>query len=47
METTRLVIKELFDESSFFHIPAYQRPYVWTEQQVEQLIVDIKDAKGM
>jgi len=33
-------IMELFDGSSYYQIPSYQRPYAWEDEQVEQLWED-------
>jgi uncharacterized protein with ParB-like and HNH nuclease domain len=38
-------IDDLFT-THFFKIPPYQRPYVWSEQQIEKLITDIQHAQG-
>lgn len=37
-------IDDLFT-THFFKIPPYQRPYVWSEQQIEKLITDIQHAQ--
>lgn len=44
-------VLDVFQASLGFYIPAYQRPYSWTDQQVEKLIDDIlrgarEDASG-
>jgi len=39
IESQDLTIAKLFDD--FYHIPNYQREYVWQEKQVEQLLKDI------
>lgn len=44
METFSL--KQLFGLSEKFIIPAYQRAYAWGDVQREQLIEDLRDAKG-
>lgn len=44
MQDNQLVMKpinSLLNES--FYIPAYQRGYRWTEQQVTELLDDIKE----
>lgn len=39
-------IKELFgDTNSFYSIPNYQRPYSWTDEQIERLWDDISSAE--
>lgn len=37
-------IKELFQPSRFYNIPEYQRPYVWSEDQINQLLEDLYEA---
>lgn len=37
-------LSQLFDSNNAFIIPAYQRPYEWTEEQIEQLLDNICDA---
>lgn len=44
MET--FTLRQLFGLSEKFYIPAYQRAYAWGNTQREQLIEDLKDAKG-
>ena len=39
-------LKRLFGIADKFTIPAYQRAYAWGDSQREQLIEDLKDAKG-
>ena len=34
-------ILQLFGDSYWFNIPSYQRPYVWTEENVSELLEDI------
>lgn len=34
-------ILELFGDLYWFNIPSYQRPYVWTEENVSELLDDI------
>ncbi len=39
-------IKKVFSDDFIFNIPNYQRPYAWTSEQTEQLLVDLIDALG-
>jgi hypothetical protein len=41
-----LKIRELFDPSTQYVIPIYQRNYAWGASEIEQLIQDIYDASG-
>lgn len=43
IESDKLLIKDVF--SKWFRIPEYQRPYVWDEDQVTELLDDIMQAK--
>ena len=39
-------IKKVFSDDFVFNIPNYQRPYAWTTEQTEQLLVDLINALG-
>ena len=39
-------IKKVFSDDFLFNIPNYQRPYAWTTEQTEQLLIDLIDAMG-
>ena len=39
-------IKKVFSDDFVFNIPNYQRPYAWTTEQTEQLLIDLIDALG-
>lgn len=39
-------IKKVFSDDFVFNIPSYQRPYAWTTEQTEQLLIDLIDALG-
>lgn len=43
IESDKLFIQEIFDKR-FYRIPEYQRPYVWEDDQVIELLTDIVDA---
>lgn len=43
-DVTLLTIRQLFDPSSCYIIPIYQRNYAWGAPEIEQLIQDIYDA---
>lgn len=42
--TGKKYIKDLFSNENFYNIPDYQRPYVWSEDQVNDLLNDIYQA---
>lgn len=42
--STKNILKLLGDADSFYFIPDYQRPYSWTDDQVEELWDDLFDA---
>ena len=44
IEATHRKISEIFSESYIFSIPEYQRPYAWGEEEVKELLEDIKGA---
>lgn len=46
IEAAHKTISKVFSEDYSFSIPAYQRPYSWERQQVEELLSDISDAMG-
>lgn len=37
-------VKDLLSQESFYNIPEYQRPYVWGEEQIQDLLNDISTA---
>ena len=39
IESDKLLVKDIF--SKWFRIPEYQRPYVWGEDQVIELLDDV------
>ena len=39
-------IKKVFSDDFVFNIPNYQRPYAWTTEETEQLLIDLIDALG-
>ncbi|WP_333617741.1 DUF262 domain-containing protein [Dietzia sp.] len=39
-----LTVRALFEDSSYV-IPVYQRAYAWGEEQIEQLLRDVRDAR--
>lgn len=42
-EIQEFSIGKLFEDTSSYMIPIYQRNYAWTKSEVEQLIIDIHD----
>lgn len=44
IESDKLLVQNVFEK--WFRIPEYQRPYVWEEDQVTELLDDISDANG-
>ena len=45
IEAKEHILGKVFSDDYVFDIPRYQRPYVWEEETVQQLLDDIKDAK--
>ncbi len=43
MTADNLSLSKLFSSDYEFHIPPYQRPYAWTDKQVEQLFDDLHE----
>ena len=43
IESNKLPIKDVFNDK-WFRIPEYQRPYVWTKDQIYDLLDDITSA---
>lgn len=41
LETGKLYVKELFAKSRFYRIPEYQRGYVWSTEQINDLLNDV------
>ena len=39
-------VRKVFSDDFVFNIPNYQRPYAWTTEQTEQLLIDLIDALG-
>ncbi len=39
-------IQKVLSDDFVFNIPNYQRPYAWTTEQTEQLLIDLIDALG-
>ncbi len=37
-------IRKVFSDNFVFNIPNYQRPYAWTTEETEQLLIDLIDA---
>jgi len=46
IEAAHKRIMDVFSESYAFTIPAYQRPYAWETEQVEELLTDLEEAKA-
>lgn len=44
IESDKLLVREIF--SKWFRIPEYQRPYVWGEDQVIELLDDVMQARN-
>lgn len=44
LATGKKYVKEIFGATQFYHVPEYQRPYVWQEDQVRELLDDILQA---
>lgn len=36
-------LSKIFSSEFDFYIPAYQRPYAWTEEQSSELFIDLYD----
>lgn len=36
-------LKDIFSQQFDYHIPPYQRPYAWTEEECETLFDDLYD----
>ncbi|MDW7775171.1 MAG: DUF262 domain-containing protein [Methanosarcinales archaeon] len=43
IESDKLLVRDIF--SKWFRIPEYQRPYVWGEDQVIELLDDVMQAR--
>lgn len=41
IEANKCILKKLFSEEFWFVVPQYQRPYVWQEDNIQELIDDI------
>jgi len=44
IESDKLLVKDVF--SKWFRIPEYQRPYVWDNDQVTELLEDVMQARN-
>jgi uncharacterized protein with ParB-like and HNH nuclease domain len=44
IESEKLLVKEVFNK--WFRIPEYQRPYVWGNDQISELLDDIMQARN-
>lgn len=44
IDATEKLIQHVFNDDFAFEIPAYQRPYAWEIEQVDQLLGDLLDA---
>ncbi|MDQ0314754.1 DUF262 domain-containing protein [Amorphus orientalis] len=44
IEAAHKTVADVFSDQYAFSVPAYQRPYAWESQQVEELLADLKDA---
>lgn len=42
--TGKKLVKDIFSKDNFYNIPDYQRPYVWTDENVIDLLEDIYQA---
>ncbi len=47
IEAKEHILGKIFSDDYVFDIPMFQRPYVWEEETVQQLLDDIKNAKEM
>ena len=44
IESDKLLVKDVF--SKWFRIPEYQRPYVWSNDQISELLDDVMQARN-
>ena len=44
IEAKEQELKRIFSDDYLFEIPAYQRPYAWTTEQVTELLDDLLTA---
>ena len=44
LETNKLNINSLFGKGRFYNIPEYQRPYVWSDENINQLLEDLHNS---
>ncbi len=44
MEAKESKLQEVLTDSRIYEIPNYQRPYSWSEKQVDDLVNDLWDA---
>ena len=41
IEANKGILKKIFSEEFWFIVPQYQRPYVWQEENIQELIDDL------
>ena len=41
IEANKGILKKIFSEEFWFIVPEYQRPYVWQEENIQELIDDL------
>ena len=41
IEADKRILQKIFSEDFWFVVPEYQRPYVWQEDNIEELIEDL------
>ena len=44
IESGKILIKKVFDKDMWYRIPEYQRPYVWSDDQIDTLLDDLSYA---
>ncbi len=43
MQDGQKTIKDLFDSSTIFNIPKYQRAYAWEKEQLDAFVEDLEN----
>ena len=46
IKASEKALVDVFCDKFLFSIPPYQRPYVWTTEEAEELFDDLKNAMG-
>lgn len=41
IEAEKILLENLFSDDYWFIIPSYQRPYVWSEDNINELLDDL------